>query len=44
VIGRTVKGKGVPFMENELRWHYVSPIDPHLRPALAALDDAERAG
>lgn len=27
VIAHTVKGKGVPFMENELLWHYRCPDD-----------------
>jgi transketolase len=25
IIARTIKGKGVPFMENQLAWHYKSP-------------------
>ena len=34
VIARTVKGKGVPFMENSVRWHAID--DPQrLREALA---------
>jgi len=29
IIGNTVKGKGVSFMENEMKWHYL-PLDPEL--------------
>ncbi|MBI2270320.1 MAG: transketolase [Bacteroidetes bacterium] len=29
IIGNTVKGKGVSFMENEMKWHYL-PLDPRL--------------
>lgn len=35
VIARTVKGKGVSFMENDLAWHYRSPSDAELADALA---------
>jgi transketolase len=35
VIARTVKGKGVSFMENQLLWHYRSPDDSELQRALA---------
>ena len=38
VIARTVKGKGVSFMENELAWHYKSPDADQLRQALAELE------
>ena len=27
VIANTVKGKGIPLMENEPRWHYWQPLD-----------------
>ncbi len=40
VIAHTVKGKGVPFMENTLAWHYTSPDSEQLAAALRALDDA----
>jgi transketolase len=39
VIARTVKGKGVSFMENELAWHYRSPSDAELAVALAELGE-----
>jgi len=35
VIARTVKGKGVSFMEDDLEWHYRPPTDDDLRRALA---------
>jgi transketolase len=37
VIAHTTKGKGVPFMENSVLWHYRSPSDEELAAALAAL-------
>ena len=36
VIARTVKGKGVSFMENQVLWHYQHPSSDEL---LAALDE-----
>jgi transketolase len=38
VIADTVKGKGIPFMENELLWHYRSPDADEFSRAVAALD------
>lgn len=44
VIARTVKGKGVPFMEDRLEWHYQPMSDEQYAQALRALrgeaDDA----
>lgn len=37
VIAHTVKGKGVPFMEDQLAWHYRSPNDQQLHDALEAV-------
>jgi transketolase len=34
IIARTVKGKGVSFMENDLEWHYRPPGDDDLQRAL----------
>jgi transketolase len=34
IIAHTVKGKGVPFMENDLEWHYRPPNDNDLKRAL----------
>ena len=37
VIAKTVKGKGVPFMEDRLEWHYRWPDEAELAKGLAAL-------
>lgn len=37
IIARTVKGKGVPFMENREEWHGAAPGREELEQALAAL-------
>lgn len=37
IIADTVKGKGVSFMENNLKWHYSSPNDEQLKAALEEL-------
>jgi transketolase len=41
VIARTVKGKGVSFMENTLLWHYRSPEGDELAAALVELGEPE---
>ncbi|MCA9184652.1 MAG: transketolase [Planctomycetales bacterium] len=41
VIARTVKGRGVSFMENVVRWHHGVPSDDELRQALNELSQAE---
>lgn len=41
LLAHTVKGKGVPFMEDDLLWHYRSPSDAELARALAAVGVAE---
>ncbi|MDE8685736.1 transketolase, partial [Adlercreutzia rubneri] len=42
VIARTVKGKGVSFMENQAGWHGTAPKPEELEKALAELSaDAE---
>lgn len=38
VIAHTVKGKGVDFMENQLKWHYSSPNPQQLESALRHLE------
>jgi transketolase len=40
VILKTVKGKGISFMENELKWHYYIVTDERLKRALEELTDA----
>jgi transketolase len=37
LIAHTVKGKGVDFMENNLKWHYSSPDESQLKQALEQL-------
>lgn len=37
IIARTVKGKGVSFMEDRLEWHYKSPTEHEFRQALGEL-------
>jgi transketolase len=37
IIARTIKGKGVSFMENELIWHYYIVTDEHLANAMKEL-------
>jgi len=37
ILARTVKGKGVSFMENELIWHYYIVTDQHKEAALKEL-------
>jgi len=37
IVARTVKGKGVSFMENELIWHYYVVTDQHKEAALKEL-------
>lgn len=39
ILARTVKGKGVGFMENKLEWHYKSPDAAQLK---QALDEVEK--
>jgi transketolase len=38
VIAKTIKGKGVSFMENSVVWHYRPPSDEQLALALAELE------
>jgi transketolase len=39
LIAHTTKGKGVPFMENKVEWHYKAPNAEQLTVALAAIQD-----
>lgn len=41
LIAHTVKGKGVPFMENELLWHYRAPNGEELKRAIECLSREE---
>jgi transketolase len=38
IIARTIKGKGVPFMEGEVIWHYRPPTAKDLAAAIAAIE------
>lgn len=38
IICDTIKGKGVPFMENELKWHYFIVTDELLQKALESME------
>lgn len=38
LIARTTKGKGVSFMENQVRWHYQSPTAEELERALSEIE------
>jgi transketolase len=37
ILAHTVKGKGIPFMEHSVLWHYRSPQGKEYREALRAL-------
>ena len=37
IIAKTVKGKGVPFMENKAEWHGAAPKEDQYKEAIAAL-------
>jgi transketolase len=43
LIAHTTKGKGVPFMENKVEWHYKSPNPEQLAEALAAIERVSHA-
>ena len=38
IVGKTVKGKGVSFMENQVGWHGVAPNDEQYAQAISELD------
>ncbi len=40
IVGKTVKGNGVSFMENQVGWHGKAPNEEQCRQALAELDAA----
>jgi transketolase len=40
IIANTIKGKGVPFMENELLWHYKSPTEEQFNSAISILNNS----
>jgi len=40
VIANTIKGKGVSYMENKVKWHYSTPNEVELIQALKEIDNA----
>ena len=42
LVAATVKGKGVPFMEDDNRWHYTRLTDETYNRAMRSLDDRDR--
>lgn len=40
IIGKTVKGKGISYMENQCSWHGTAPNDEQYKQAMAELDRA----
>lgn len=43
ILAHTVKGKGVSFIENQVKWHHKVPTDDELAQALAELEQARAA-
>jgi transketolase len=41
LIAHTIKGKGVSFMENSIKWHYSSPNDAQLALALKEVNESD---
>ena len=41
ILAKTIKGKGISFMENQAGWHGKAPSDEELEKALAELDAAK---
>lgn len=40
IIANTIKGKGVSYMENKVKWHYSTPNDVELEIAINEIDNA----
>lgn len=38
IVGKTVKGKGVSYMENQCSWHGTAPNEEQYKQAMAELD------
>lgn len=43
IIAKTVKGKGVSFMENQAGWHGMAPNDAQFAQAMEELEKAGEA-
>lgn len=41
IVCDTIKGKGVPFMEDEMKWHYFIVTDEHLEAGIKAIGEAQ---
>ena len=41
IIAETIKGKGVSFMENEVKWHYKSPNQEEFEKALKEIENMD---
>lgn len=44
IIANTIKGKGVPFIENDAKWHHKVPNKDQLKEALEILDSLLKKG
>lgn len=40
IIAKTIKGKGISYMENQVKWHYSTPNDDELKIALMEIENA----
>jgi transketolase len=43
ILARTVKGKGISFIEDQVQWHHHVPTDAEYAIAMSELDEAEKA-
>ncbi|HBF6084652.1 TPA: transketolase, partial [Clostridioides difficile] len=41
IVAKTIKGKGISFMENQAGWHGTAPSDEELEKALLELGGAD---
>ena len=41
IVAKTIKGKGVSYMENKVEWHYKSPDETLLRKAINEIENAK---
>ena len=41
IVAKTIKGKGVSYMENKVEWHYKSPDETLLRKAINDIENAK---
>lgn len=43
ILARTIKGKGISFIEDQVQWHHHVPTDAEFGTAMMELDEAEKA-